>query len=229
VRALEEEKAANLAEIREWGEKHHLSMTDVTSKDQAIAKMEEDIESLEGKVRALEAQKVVDSTLHAQVEAMREGGEEKACRVTELEASLAEMRAQLRSQHMRFEKMKVEWSAANDEVERLACLLEEADGAAMQLEVENSAAKANEARAIEQEQVILSLNVECSDLRMQVMNLTKQLELAVADLETEAKQTERFTTCFLDLSHRLEDQPEGADSLQILNLSSLLGPGRGER
>ena len=137
------------------------------------------------------------------------------------------MRAQLRSQQMRFEKMKKEWSAANDEVSRLTRLLEEADGAAMQLELENSAAKDCERRVIDQEHTIVALNMECRELKMQVMNLTRQLEMAVADLETEAKQTERFTACFLDLSHRLEDHTDG--DVQVLNLESLLGPGEGLR
>ena len=43
---LEEEKVANLQEINEWGEKHHLSMGEVTSKAEAIGRMEADIESL---------------------------------------------------------------------------------------------------------------------------------------------------------------------------------------
>jgi len=47
VMALEEEKAANLAEIKGLGKKHHLSMTDVTTKDQAIRRMEEDMASLQ--------------------------------------------------------------------------------------------------------------------------------------------------------------------------------------
>jgi chromosome segregation ATPase len=165
--------------------------------------------------------------LHAQLAAMQDGANEKSSRMTELESSLAELRAQLRSQQMRFEKMKREWSGANDEVERLTRLLEEADGAAMQLELENGAAKTNERKVVEQEQTILALNADCRELQMQVMNLTKQLELAVADLETEAKQTERFTACFLDLSHKLEDHTDG--DVQILNLESLLGPGEGIR
>jgi hypothetical protein len=99
-------------------------------------------------------------------------------------------------------------------------LLQQADQAAMQLEIEVSKATQNEQTISEQQKAISMLTAESKDLRVQIVYLTKQLELAVADLEVEAKQTEHFTKSFLDLSRRLQDREDNNGQIQVLNVVS---------
>ncbi len=50
------------------------------------------------------------------------------------------------------------------------------------------------------------LTAEIKELKMQITCPTHELELAVGDLEVEARQTQRFTKSFLDLSRRFSSQ-----------------------
>ena len=148
---------------------------------------------------------------------------DKECRLNEFESSHAEMRTQIRSLQIRFEKARSECNKAEAESKRLHVLLQEADNAAMQLELEASRTTELDRKNSENESTIALLSAECKELKLQVMYLTKQLELAVADLETEAKQTEHFTNCFLNLSTRLQDRTD-LDQIQEQNYNSICGP-----
>ena len=64
----------------------------------------------------------------------------------------------------------------------------------------------SEQEAREQQQTISVLTEEIKELKMQIACLTHELELAVGDLEVEARQTQRFTKSFLDLSRRFSSQ-----------------------
>jgi chromosome segregation ATPase len=152
--------------------------------------------------------------LKAQLAAMKDSAAAKGNRLADLEASQAELRAQLRSLQIRFEKTKKELDKNLGENERLKVFLQEADNAALQLELEVGKATQNEKTVDEQEETIQLLAKEVKELKGQVLHLTKQLELAVEDLEVEAAQTERFTNCFMDLSERIGDR-ETDDNDQI--------------
>lgn len=173
-------------------------------------------------LRTLENFKLEDEIydLRAQIAKTLEGSEEKASRVAQLEASQAETKAQIRSLQIRCEKAKDEYSEAQAENMRLKMLLQQADQAGMQLEIEVSRATQNEQTISEQQKAISMLTAESKDLRVQIVYLTKQLELAVADLEVEAKQTEHFTKSFLDLSRRLQDREDNNGQIQVLNVVS---------
>jgi chromosome segregation ATPase len=172
---------------------------------------------LEDEIHDLRAE---SKDLRAQIAKTLEGSEGKASRVAQLEASQAETKAQIRSLQIRCEKAKDEYSEAQAENMRLKMLLQQADQAAMQLEIEVSKATQNEQTISEQQKAISMLTAESKDLRVQIVYLTKQLELAVADLEVEAKQTEHFTKSFLDLSRRLQDREDNNGQIQVLNVVS---------
>ena len=77
---------------------------------------------------------------------------------------------------------------------------------ATQLQQHITRAAHREQEAREQQQTISVLTAEIKELKMQIACLTNELELAVGDLEVEARQTQRFTKSFLDLSRRFSSQ-----------------------
>jgi hypothetical protein len=78
----------------------------------------------------------------------------------------------------------------------------------LQQHVTRAAQSEQEARQQQQqqEQTISVITAEIKELKMQIACLTHELELAVGDLEVEARQTQRFTKSFLDLSRRFSSQ-----------------------
>ena len=68
VQQLEDEKVSNLEQIKTWGEKHNHAMGDVTSKAEAIERLEADIEALEAKVKALEDDKTREVARSSQLQ-----------------------------------------------------------------------------------------------------------------------------------------------------------------
>ena len=145
-----------------------------------------------------------NSTLLADLAALKEEHDKKVLGLSASEALQAEMQTNIKSLHLQIQNMQEHLGTALSDKDRLQMLLQEADTAALQLQLDVNRAADAEAKIITQDKTIKDLSAECNELKMQVMFLTRQLELAVADLETEAKQTEQFTNSFLNLSQSLQ-------------------------
>jgi chromosome segregation ATPase len=146
-----------------------------------------------------------NAALKAHVQASQRGLDGSAARLAELEALNDDLRALTNSLQIRLEKASDDLAEAKAENKRLMSLIQEADHAGFELERQAILLTESQQKVRNQEDRIAQLLAEIKELKTQVKYLTKQLEMAVEDLETEARQTERFTNTFIDWSQRFND------------------------
>eukprot|EP00961_Rhodomonas_salina_P183915 2482848-Rhodomonas_salina.2 len=133
-------------------------------------------------------------------------------RSTKLELSLLQGRlesiqdapGEVHALHAELQRCKVQLAAQSERLLALQRTADELPELRAELKAERVKVTTVVQREAEQETTITELRGETDVLRQQVVALTKQLEVAVTELESEALATNRFTRCFLDISNRIE-------------------------